>query len=277
MIVFSPYQNSKIIGKKLEQIMLENNIEVEFIDITRKKEIWADKQYQQFFNGVSQHDVLCLGGPVYAHKLPRNFLDFISHIPYPDKSIFGKYVVTFVTYGGVSSGMALYDASQILLKQKRTNIMGLKINSSHSLSQFITKSLTKEKSENEINGLLDGFVKRLVRLDLAKQKDVSESFNYQNNYVKPKEPSFAEIKIIERNCKSCERCISICPVQRIQSEDKVTFNETHCIYCGQCFFNCTHNAIDWNIDSFKPFLERVAELQQPLKEEEPYSSIYPIM
>lgn len=275
MLVFSPYQNSKNIGKKLEEKMVEKNIEVDFFDITRNKELWENKQYHKFFNEIKQHDVLCIGGPVYAHYLPKNFLEFISQIPYPDKTTFGKHVIIFVTYGGVSSGMALYDAAKTLIKRKRTNIMGLKINSSHSLSQSIPKSYIDNKSENEINGLLDDLVKRLVKLDLTKQRDVSESFNYQKNYVKPKEPDFPEIEINKRNCKSCGRCKEICPVQRIKLVDK-TFSETDCIYCGQCYFNCNFDAINWNLDTFKPFLERIATLQKPLKEDAPYSSIYPI-
>ena len=276
ILVFSPYGNTLKVSKSLARIMASNNLNVELIDITRNIKLWVHKQFNDFFTNLNQHDVLCIGAPVYAHLFPKNVLDFIEELPFPDGEKLGEYVIPFVTYGGVSSGIALHDVSQRLIKRKRINILGMKVNSYHSLSQNIRKQNVGVLGQ-EINTLLIELVHRLINLNLDDQQEYSDSFNYQINYQKPKEPEFSKIKIDSEKCKMCKKCLKRCPVQRIEfASEYMTFNQVECINCGECYFNCKFAAIDWNIIKFKPFLERVGELSEPVNESKPYSAIYPL-
>ena len=55
---------------------------------------------------VSEHDILFIGSSVYAHHLQYHVKDLIKKLPQPVHG-WGKIAVPFVTYGGISSGIAL--------------------------------------------------------------------------------------------------------------------------------------------------------------------------
>ncbi len=65
---------------------------------------------------VSPHDVLCIGGPVYAGHLQENVKNIIKALPLPDEK-WGSMAVPFVSYGGVHSSVALKEAGILLRKR----------------------------------------------------------------------------------------------------------------------------------------------------------------
>ena len=58
---------------------------------------------------------------------------------------------------------------------------------------------------------------------------------------------FKTVSIIRENCHACKKCISVCPVNNfIFVDGKVSIkDQKNCILCGECFYHCKSNAIDF--------------------------------
>ena len=100
--------------------------------------------------------------------------------------------------------------------------------------------------------------------------------DYQKNYNFPKEVSFPKIKLNHEKCIHCGLCVQKCSVKRVYMiETLPVFDKNiECIYCGECFFNCPNDAIDFNIESFKEFLEKVSQMKKTLSDEGNAAFVY---
>ena len=68
-----------------------------------------NSQIKDLVNGCC----LWIGSPVYAGHAVPPITDFISHLPVSK----GGYAVPFVTWGGVSSGVALHEMGRCLVRR----------------------------------------------------------------------------------------------------------------------------------------------------------------
>ena len=68
------------------------------------------------------------------------------------------------------------------------------------------------------------------------------------------DPHIRKAMIINKKCKQCKQCISICPQNAISSD--ITIDSLKCIGCGRCKNICRFNAIDYysNTKSIKQIL-----------------------
>ena len=179
IIVFSPSGNTLKVAKMLENHLLENNVRVQVIDITRIKEIFRYRTFGQYMiDHVEEHDVLCIGSPVYAHHLHYNIQDLIKSLP-PVGDGWGRLAIPFITYGGINSGVALQEAGHLLKKTGRIPIAGMKINSHHSLTKLpqISVKVNEGMPGKEISPLIEELSHKL--LNGEGYVDASKEFCYQ--------------------------------------------------------------------------------------------------
>ena len=135
IIVFSPSGNTMTTAKLFEQSFLRRNAQVQLINFTARGELSNQGRIEKYLNNtIDPHDVLCIGGPVYAGHLQENVKNIIKALPVPDEK-WGSMVVPFISYGGVHSSVALKEAGALLRKRNRKNISGLKIAANHSLTK----------------------------------------------------------------------------------------------------------------------------------------------
>ena len=93
IIVFSPSGNTLTTAKLFEQSFLKRNAQVQLINFTARKEIADQKSIAKHLKDtVNPHDVLCIGGPVYAGHLQENVKNMINALPLPDEK-WGSLVV----------------------------------------------------------------------------------------------------------------------------------------------------------------------------------------
>ena len=117
IVVFSSSGNTLKVAKMLEKSLETKNIAVQVVNIRFSENFSAPHRVQQFLQEhVTEHDVLCIGSPVYAHHFQYHVKDVIAALP-DTKDGWGKFVVPFVTYGGISSGIALEEAGKLLKNQ----------------------------------------------------------------------------------------------------------------------------------------------------------------
>ena len=113
IIVFSPSGHTLEVAKMMEKNMTNKGMKVQLLDITRNEKIFRENKMEQYLKEkIEPHDLICVGGPVYAGHLEGNAMNIIKALPYPDK-IWGKLAIPFVTYGGLHSSIALMEAGRL--------------------------------------------------------------------------------------------------------------------------------------------------------------------
>lgn len=294
LLSFSPTGNTYKVSRMIEQKLIEKKVKVQFIDLTGNLELFPTRNFKKFLEqNIEKHDLLCIGGPVYADRMQYNILDIIKNLPKTSNK-WSEIASVFVTYGGVSSGIALQDAARYLIKRKRVLVAGMKIDSAHSFNGLLSIKINEGKPNNEVLPIIDDFCERIAHLRNTYHgeiRDVSKSFAYHplknriftkiiynerfiHKFVYPK------IKFDSSKCQKCNSCINHCPVQCIEmSKDspKLKKGGLSCIHCGLCAEVCPQNAITFNIQKFEGFLKKWAlETSSFHRNEGVRSAVYPL-
>jgi flavodoxin len=174
IIVFSPTGNTLKAAEMLENELKENDVQVQLLDISRIGKLFCEKRYERFLNeNVRKHDVLLVGAPVYAHHMHYHMIDIIKSLPKVDER-WGKLAIPFVTYGGISSGIALFEAAKILKKTGRIVVSGMKINSFHVMSRILPTQQNTGMPGEEAIPLIQELTNRITGMSADTFKDVTK-------------------------------------------------------------------------------------------------------
>ncbi|MCE7748368.1 MAG: 4Fe-4S dicluster domain-containing protein [Candidatus Heimdallarchaeota archaeon] len=294
LLSFSPTGNTYKVSKMIEQKLVEKKIKVQFIDITGNLELFTTRNFKKFLEqNIEEHDLLCIGGPVYADRMHYNILDVIKNLP-KSRNGWSKIASVFVTYGGVSSGIALQDAARCLRKKKRVLVAGMKIDSAHSFNRLLSIKINEGKPNNEVLPIINDFCERIAHLRktyYSEIRDVSKSFSYIplkrrifvkiiynerfiHKFVYPK------IKFDSSKCQKCNSCINHCPVHCIKMSNNglmLTKSNSSCIHCGLCVEICPKSAITFDIRKIEGFLRKwSAKTSSHHRNEGVRSAVYPL-
>jgi iron-sulfur cluster-binding protein len=286
IIVFSPSGHTLKIAHMIQKNFEDKGGLADIINITKNNNLlFASKSKKQKIleNLLKEFDVLFAGVPVYAGHAESHMLQTLEVMPFPDQKR-SKIAVPFITYGGVHSFVALEEMGKILKMRKYVPIMGIKLVALHTLSRFFNNQIEKDRPDNKEKLLIEAAVNKIFEIYSCKEpiKDNSAYFNYTKcpmHFIlkilsqERIHKKFKTVQIIKRNCQTCKKCISVCPVNNFIFENgKVSLkNQKDCILCGECFYNCTNNAI---------YFEYQKVAQKRLKDgniilEKDISAIYP--
>jgi len=231
--------------------------------------------YYDIKNAQKEH-CLFVGSPVYAcHAVPV-ITNFISRLP----DTTAGYAVPFVTWGGVTSGIALYEMAE-MLRQKGYAVAGAaKILAAHSLMwQFehpLGEGHPDEADENLVTHLITEVNDRIASKTVA---PLSRSvLNYLPETVR--EPmtkidlnaarQSLPQKAVDKNlCTQCNICKAVCPAHAITCDPFPAFNQ-NCIMCYSCMRLCPERAI---VADFSKLEERLTKRAEGFSEQ-PRSAIF---
>lgn len=88
ILFFSPSGNTARVADLLRQKLELQDITVKLVNITGEPDIFKSRDFERYLNKtVAEHDVLCIGGPVYAHHLQYHLLD-----PYQSTAKSGEWM-----------------------------------------------------------------------------------------------------------------------------------------------------------------------------------------
>lgn len=290
IIVFSPSGNTLKVANMLEKSLTAKNIAVQTFNMTGSESLLNTRSVQQFLQEhVEEHDVLCIGSPVYAHHLQYLMKDLIRALPAVENG-WGKFAVPFVTYGGITSGIALEEAGKLLKKSGRIVVTGMKISAAHRMSRaFLQEEYNAGKPGDEVVPVIEDLAQRIEALQgQTPVVDHSEALKYQPRTVFLKANVifreklchtylYPRVLIDHAKCTQCGKCVRTCPVQHLEKHDDgriLTKASPSCIHCFNCVAGCPAKAISLSgdIEKARAFMSKM--IQKP--KENPLSAVYPI-
>ena len=212
---------------------------------------------------------LFIGSPVYVNRPIPPVMNFISELP----NNAAAWAVPFVTWGGVSSGIALYEMGKALTDKGFVLAGAAKVVALHSMMWRCDNPLGEghpdEGDEKRIRELVAGVLKKtgvepsegISLSDLAYQPETvhGEMEKVTLETAKAHMPGKA---VDEGRCTECGVCEEICPVQAITLSPYPEFGR-RCICCFQCVRGCPEAAI---LADLSPVEARIRSRAEQLKE-----------
>jgi ferredoxin len=220
--------------------------------------------------------LLYVGSPVYANRPLPQVMAFLSMLP---RARVG-YSVPFVTWGGVTSGIALHDMGKAL-EQKGYHVLGAaKVIAPHSLMWTSDDPLGKGHPDADDNALIEALVEGvngkvragnpipLLLSALAYQPDrvLAAMEKMGIHAVRSHFPARA---VDLQRCTRCGLCAERCPVQALSLAPDPQFAES-CICCYRCVRLCPEAAIRVDLS---PIMARLRERARQFNEQ-PFTKIF---
>lgn len=258
IIEFSPSGNTNHVSELIKAALEKNNITVQLVNITGNEKYFSTNIKRNFLQEtIKEHDILFIGAPVYANHLQYHVKELIENLPEPMNG-YGKIAIPFVTYGGISSGIALDEAGNLLRKSGRKIPFGMKVSSPHCMTRaFMKEEFNKNQPESKVISTIDELVKRIKSSDLISLKDNSKYLKYQNvgTYLKANiifkekvwhKKRYPQITIDPNKCIKCGKCTKVCAVCHLQQNSTKSIIKnmnSECIHCFNCILECPQKAI----------------------------------
>lgn len=246
---------AKVIARKLESL----GVDVMVLTLGRPFDL------SPIFSEIEagrEHLSLYVGSPVYAsHALPP-VMDFILHLPESHKAS----AVPFVTWGAVTSGIALYEMGKALV-EKGYNLAGAaKVLAVHSIMWHWETPYANGHPDSGDDGKIEELVSEVtgrIRRRSVKSMPLSKLAYHPPDILRAMEkrtfekakPDFPKRQINEALCTQCGICSDVCPVDAITYSPRPAFSP-HCIFCYNCIRHCPEGAIEGDFTPVKEHVKR---------------------
>ena len=262
IVHFSPGGSTAHVARVMEKKIESLKTPVTTIDLIREPDVpFILPQL------LDAKDNICLyvGSPVYAlHPVPA-VMDFISILPAAERG----YAVPFVTWGGVSSGVALPLMGEALQERGYTVLGAAKVLAKHSLMWASDAPVGENHPDANDDGLIEALVDgveakvkeetpRGLALPLLRYQEEriwahSEKMNL--DLVRATLPA----KVIhEERCTQCGLCVQECPAQAITLSPYPEFGPS-CLCCLNCVRLCPEQAIVADLSDAMGRIKIIAE------------------
>lgn len=261
VIQFSSSGNTAKVASAIREVLEEDGTaKVQVIDLARDAGFFGRGRAPDCLSRVEPHDVLMVGGPVLAQHLQYHVQDLIKALPAPDGGTWGSLAIPFVTYGGISSGIALKEAGRLLRRSGRTVVGGLKVSAAHRMTRaFLEEEFNAGKPNGELRPVVLDLRARLQRLargeelphgrGLLEYRPWLEALAIRLIFDEKKwhRERYPKIRVDRSRCTNCGACAKLCPVLHLQKDATgvvVERAESDCIHCLGCAASCPKKAIE---------------------------------
>jgi len=234
---FSPTGTTKKVISGIANKILENidemrninNVDFTLPDV-RKKAV-----------SFSGEDVVIIGVPVYAGRVPNVLLKYLNSIAGN-----GALAIPIVVYGNRNYDDALIELIDILETNGFIVIAAGAFIGEHSFSYTLAKNRPDEKDMAILNDFANQVFKKLVTQNKIQNISVRGNKPYRQYYV-PQNKNGIPVDIrkvkpkTNNNCIDCKLCVELCPMGSI---DYKNVSKLHgiCIKCGACIKKCPTEA-----------------------------------
>ena len=189
----------------------------------------------------SEEDVVIIGVPVYAGRVPNVLLNYLNTIKGN-----GALAIPVVVYGNRNYDDALIELKDILEFNGFKVIAGGAFIGEHSFSITLAKNRPDEKDMNIVGDFADQIYTKITTLDEFQIVVVNGNQPYRKHYMpKNKDGSPVDIRKVapktNTHCIDCKLCVNVCPMGSIDFGDVSTLKGI-CIKCGACIKKCPNQA-----------------------------------
>ena len=221
------------IAKEISRNM-NNEISINNIDFTLAE---ARKKTVSF----TEEDVLIIGVPVYAGRVPNILLKYLNSITGN-----GALAIPVVLYGNRNYDDALIEMKDILELNGFIVIGGGAFIGEHAFSKTLAKNRPDEEDMNIARDFANQLYTKIITPDKFQTVVINGNKPYRKHYIPTNKDGIAvDIRKVtpktNSNCNDCKLCANICPMGSIDFEDVSKLNGI-CIKCGACIKKCPMNA-----------------------------------
>lgn len=244
IVFFSPAGTTRRVALHIEHCLAECGITARLVDLG----LPAGGPVQAGGLGLDGPCCLWIGSPVYCdHALPL-VAEWIEGLPHSTRG----FAVPFVTWGGVSSGLALPELAEALQARGFQTVGAAKVLAEHSSLWAAAEPLGAGRPDAadlaQVRELVAAVVANLGQaapapLDLRRLDYLSPSLRTEaasKSLAKAKSMMPAP-RAIETRCTQCGECVAACPVGAITLDPYPVMAE-HCVRCQQCVRICPEGA-----------------------------------
>jgi ferredoxin len=213
---------------------------------------------------IRQDSLLFIGSPVYAFHAVPPVMEFIESLPGNGSGC----SVPFVTWGAVTSGIALYEMAKLLEEKGYPAVGAAKIPAAHSLMWQFDHPLGEGRPDAGDDQVIEDMVTKVLgKLKEQPVKTVTLSaLTYQPEdahnamaqlTIKAARQMLPQRQVIAEACTKCGVCAEICPAIAITLAPYPCFGET-CILCYNCMRLCPEKAIAADFSPMEAWLPQKA-------------------
>ena len=244
IVFFSPAGTTRRVALHIEHCLAECGITARLVDLG----LPAGGPVQAGGLGLDGPCCLWIGSPVYCdHALPL-VAEWIEGL----KPSARGWAVPFVTWGGVTSGLALPELADLLQARGFQTVGAAKVLAEHSSLWAAAEPLGAGRPDAadlaQVRELVAAVVANLAQaapapLDLRRLDYLSPSLRTEaasKSLAKAKSMMPAP-RAVETRCTQCGECVAACPVVAITLDPYPVMAE-HCVRCQQCVRICPEGA-----------------------------------
>jgi len=261
VVYFSPAGTTRHVARTIETALSAGETPVVY-------DLGKQVDYSPVLSQIqAEQDSICLyiGSPVYAgHAVPQ-VMDFISQLPEKKSAA----SVPFITWGAVTSGIALYEMAEAL-NAKGYSVRGAaKIVAVHSFMLEDPEPLGKGHPDAADDALINDLVMSVEKRLVAAPATVlpMSSLAYQPQEVhkgmeqlslEAVKPQLPQLTLDRDRCTQCGICAEECPAAAITCSPYPEFGQ-RCVVCYTCVRVCPEKAIPTDISPMADFVKGKAK------------------
>lgn len=252
IVFFSPAGSTRLIAEVIEHHLRLRGCAPFLVDLGRGRQ--ASLEAVQAMVGAPC--CIWLGSPVYCDHAVPLVHDFIEALPMASPE---SYAIPFVTWGGVTSGLALLEMARHLRAKHHRPLAAAKILAVHS-SMWRTDQPLGQGHPDEadlrqiailVNKVCDALKQNACTpLDLEVLNYLSPSLRAQagTKSLVAARAAMPPLAVDEQLCQRCGLCAGSCPVAAIELNPFPVIAQGACVLCLQCVRTCPHQAFPFNSD-----------------------------
>lgn len=270
LIYISPNGTTKQTSLTLKHIIDKTNHEVELIDIGSSP---YREDHKLIFEKLSDADIVGFGSPAYHMDMVAPMKKILNEMLSNENVYEYKFkAFLYLNYGGITSGKAFENTSQILYKMDIQIIGAIKVVAPHF---HHPKRYPSQNTKKFIEGFYEKMEeKEFAPIDYTKLKSIFAPKKIRVNLIYPLVHIIGKkrelpIVINHEKCKNCKKCINECPTGAIKLDRVITRNSSKCMYCYHCVVACPFNAVEspiYKIDEMIKLNKMIIGMEKPQDE-----------